>query len=164
MQRRGLCLKHRSMRISCLLLLLGSLVAVGACTRESPTSPTTIVSPSAFVPQPSPDRTLSIYEFSRALSEPVKYVEGSSYYLYEDKRTFMLIYANDVSFDGTYTRTGDEFAFSFTPHDYSTTLPPPGPWNATGTLDGNELTIRYSTGMKSKNFEDAVYKLLEPRR
>jgi len=57
---------------------------------------------------------------------------------------------------------GDEFAFSFTARHPD--LPPPGPWQATGTLSGNELTVLYSTEMKAKNFEDAVYALLQPRQ
>ena len=149
------------MRVSPFLLLLGSLVTVTACTDELPTSPRTVVAPSTVVASAFP-ATLKVYEFSRAVSDPVKYSDGSSYWLHEDKGTFTIIYGNDVSFEGTYIRTGDEFAFSFTPRQPD--LPSPGPWQATGTLSGNELTVLYSAEMKAKNFEDAVYALLQPRQ
>jgi hypothetical protein len=151
------------MRVSSALVLLGSLVALIACGNETPMSPHSVVStPSAAAEPVTPG--LFIYEYFGGLPEPVSPALKFSYYsLHEGDGTFQLIYGNDIVFDGTYTHTDDGFAFSFTAHDWSPTLPPPGPWKATGTLSGNELTVRYSAEMKSRDFADAVYKQSYPR-
>ena len=147
------------MRVSSMLVLLGSLLALAACAHESPTSPTPVVNASpTVVGRPATEGYL-LYEFVDGLPDPVSAnTTYSSYWLY-DTGDFKLVLGNDGIFTGTYTRTDAGFALSFTPSADQPPLYPPGPWKATGTLSGNELTVRYSAEMKTHHFEDGVYKL-----
>jgi dipeptidyl aminopeptidase/acylaminoacyl peptidase len=80
----------------------------------------------------------------------------SRYVLYGDDR-FELQYLSHswgpFSYQGDYSRDGAELTFDF---DGSSVA---GPWQATGTLDGDRLTIRYNLIMILSDFEDGVYVL-----
>jgi dipeptidyl aminopeptidase/acylaminoacyl peptidase len=80
----------------------------------------------------------------------------SRYVLYSDAG-FELQYVTDrwgsFAYKGRYTRDGPGLTFDF---DASSVA---GPWQATGTLDGDRLTIRYNLIMIMSDFEDGVYVL-----
>jgi hypothetical protein len=73
----------------------------------------------------------------------------SRYLLYDDGK-FTLEYPH-VSYRGTYAEDGSTMIFSW--EGWSTG----GPWGATGTIDGDTLTVRYNLIMQMSDFEDGVY-------
>lgn len=80
----------------------------------------------------------------------------SRYILYDDDRFELQILSirwEIYSASGRYARDGVELTFDF---DASSVA---GPWQATGTLDGDRLTIRYNLIMMLSDFEDGVYVL-----
>jgi dipeptidyl aminopeptidase/acylaminoacyl peptidase len=84
---------------------------------------------------------------SGLLSRYVLYSDGSFELHYRSGFLRILLYR------GRYTREGPELSFDFATQSVA------GPWQATGTLDGERLTIQYNQIMMWSDFEDGVYAL-----
>jgi hypothetical protein len=126
------------------------VVLLQACGEPGPTSPTTQISrPPRVSPLPGPSRTFS---FDRGLSPKVSgYTKASRFILY-DQGAFVLQYATlGEEYRGRYTETDSVIRFEWDAWSAA------GPWGATGTLDGDSLTVRYNLIMQLTDFEDAVY-------
>ena len=129
-------------------------VACGGSTptllTETPvTSPSPIPPSSPFPPLSGPSRT---FIFDNELLYPVRdYTKGSRFVLYENG-AFVLQYPNG-QYRGGYTRDNDTIMLAWESSA--------GQWRATGTLNGDSLTVRYNFVMQLDDFEDAVYVLME---
>ena len=90
------------------------------------------------------------YDFSRELSYPTRtYTNTSQYVLYESG-AFSLRYAAPVGdYVGTYREDAGRILFSFIADSR---------WDATGTLNGDSLEVRYNLIMELSDFENAVYR------
>jgi hypothetical protein len=135
------------------------LTLSAACGSSKPTSPTGTSQPPA-APLPTPPRPdfppLSgpshAFFFDRELSYPVSdYTKKSRFVLY-DNGAFVLQYPSlgDVGYRGGYEDANGVIAFDFGG----------GPKGATGSVEGNLLTVRYNEIMNQSDFEDAVYALM----
>lgn len=135
------------------------LMLVAACGSSSPTSPTRTSQPTAlppaippsasiFPPLPGPSRT---FVFDRELSHQVTdYTRRSRVVLY-DSGAFELQYPSlGVGYRGRHKDANGVITF-----EWDGT----GGWDATGTLEGDSLTVRYNLNMQLSDFEDAVYVL-----
>jgi hypothetical protein len=143
--------------------VIGGLMLGLACGTEQPTAPgaipapTTITQPPAPIPQPPQPlpsgEPVATYVFSGTLDYPVSgFTTGSQYLLY-DNGAFGLRYdAFAHVYLGTYRQDNATITFRFD-----------GRWtwdqgNATGTLKGDLLEVRYSDIMVHSDFENAVYR------
>jgi predicted small lipoprotein YifL len=83
------------------------------------------------------------------------YIPGSSRYVLYDDSTFALQYWRPdwgfFEYPGEYRREDSAMSFYF--DGYNTA----GAWVATGTLDGQTLTVAYNLVMMMSDFEDGVY-------
>jgi hypothetical protein len=85
------------------------------------------------------------------------YTQKSIFVLYDDG-AFVLQYpslGSQVSYRGAYTVSNGVLNFQW--EGWSTA----GPWGATGTLEGNSLTVQYNLIMELTDFENAVYVRVE---
>lgn len=139
------------------------LMLYAACGDSGPTSPTRTTSQQAVpVPAPpappvtipplsGPSRT---YVFDHELVYRVSdYTKNSRFVLY-DSGAFALQYL-DLSgeYRGAYTATDSDIVFHWEGWSVA------GPWEATGTLTVDLLTVKYNLIMQMTDFEDAVYVL-----
>jgi hypothetical protein len=136
------------------------LMLSAACGSSTPTSPTGTSQPTAapsptpppstnFPPLSGPSRT---FVFNRELSYPVHdYTKKSRFVLY-DNGAFVLQYPSigDGGYPGGYEDANGVIAFDFGS----------GPGGATGSVQGDLLTVRYNQNMQLSDFEDAVYALM----
>jgi hypothetical protein len=90
--------------------------------------------------------------FDHQLSNPVSdYTRQSQFILY-DNGAFVLQYTSLGSgYRGGYTKTNGDLAFQWEGSIAA------APWSATGTLQGDLLTVQYNLNMRLTDFEDAVY-------
>ena len=83
------------------------------------------------------------------------YVPGSSRYVLYDDNTFALQYwrpdCGFFEYPGEYQREDSAISFHFDGYSIA------GAWVATGTLDGQTLTVAYNLVMQMSDFEDGVY-------
>jgi hypothetical protein len=79
--------------------------------------------------------------------------KNSRFVLY-DNGAFVLQYVGGGEYLGEYTQTNGTVAFDWEGWSLA------GPWEATGTLEGEWLTVRYNFIMQLTDFEDAVYALM----
>ncbi|MFN2602568.1 MAG: hypothetical protein ABR582_07420 [Gemmatimonadaceae bacterium] len=103
-------------------------------------------------PEPvGPSRT---FVFGHEVSYPVSgYTRDSRFVLY-DNGAFVLRYDRlGLEYGGGYTESKGVIVFDWKGWSGA------GPWGATGTLDGNTLTVRYNIIMAMTDFEDAAYVL-----
>ena len=86
--------------------------------------------------------------------EPDEFDHLSQYELRED-RSFDLHYLTGMagSYSGTYSLAGSELTFNFAGWSSA------GPWQATGTLDGDTLTVEYNIIMWLSDFRPGTYVL-----
>jgi len=106
----------------------------------------------SFPPLSGPSRT---FVFDRQVSYPVTYSQGSRFVLY-DSGAFALEYPT-FTYRGAYRDTNGtiEFLFEFGGRGAAE------PWDdATGTLNGDSLTVLYEETMQQNDFENAVYVLM----
>lgn len=144
------------------------LVFFVACGSSEPTSPSGTSQPPSppspipprlpinFPPLAGPSRTFIFDSFGSELSYPVSdSTRGSRFILY-DNGAFGLQYPGiEYVFRGQYQDANGVLMFLF---DSSTGRSVDEPWDdATGTLQGNLLTVRYDEMMQQSDFEDAVY-------
>ena len=114
----------------------------------SPPSPGQV----SFPPLSGPSRT---FVFDRQVSYPVSHSQGSRFVLY-DSGAFALEYPT-FTYRGAYRDTNGtiEFLFQFGGRGAAE------PWDdATGTLNGDSLTVLYEETMQQNDFENAVYVLM----
>jgi len=142
--------------------LIGVLMLGLACGTERPTAPSAVPAPPTTAeptpqpPQPHPSgEPVATYSFSGPLDYPSRgFTTGSQYLLY-DNGVFGLRYdAFAHVYLGTYRQDNDTITFRFD-----------GSWtwdrgDATGTLKGDLLEVRYSDIMQHSDFENAVYRRL----
>jgi hypothetical protein len=108
--------------------------------------------PPPFVPAGTPFRT---FVFASATSPSVElrdYTLRSQFVLY-DNGMFSLQYPGGFEYRGTYTESQGTVIFSWEGGSRA------GPWAATGSLEGDRLTVKYNLIMMLTDFEDAVYAL-----
>lgn len=142
--------------------LIGFLTLTVACGTERPTAPSSTQPPSttppaAQPPAPSPPAgqppltgPATTYLFSAPLAYQVRSFTSESRYVLYDNGAFGLMYAAfDFTYAGTYWRVGRDIYF-----DFGTD----GLWDASGTLEGDVMEVRYSVMMEHSDFENAVYK------
>jgi hypothetical protein len=138
----------------------GALVAVlvlsSACGASGPTSPTGRSEPPALsAPTPSPlSGSARIFTFEHGLSSGASdYTKKSRFVLY-DNGAFALQYPICIcggEYLGRYTVANGVITFEWDGWSAA------GSWGATGTLQGDTLTVQYNQIMQLTDFEDAVY-------
>jgi hypothetical protein len=138
------------------LLVLAAACGGTPAAPAAPAAPTAVAEspspapPSNFPPLTGPFRT---FVFARDLSFRVAdYTRTSQFVLY-DNGAFELQYIGLGSYRGQYTLSDDTVVFEW--EGWSTA----GRWEATGTLRGGELAVRYNLVMQLTDFDDAVYVL-----
>ena len=139
------------------------LVLVAACGNSGPASPNGTNPPEALPPEKSfpslygPSRT---FLFDREVSSPVSDFTWNSRFVLYDNGAFVLQYPSsgpgDGRLRGEYQNANGviTFLFEFQGRRVGS------PWDATGTLDGDSLTVYYTESMHHNDFEDAVYELM----
>jgi len=136
------------------------LVVLAGCGSSGPTSPTGTNLPAVSVP-PTPPATVfpplsgpsRTFVFDRELSHRVTdYTKSSRFVLY-DNGAFVLQYPTlgDGGYRGGYEDANGALTFAW--EGWSTA----GPWGATGSLNGDVLTVQYNEIMQHTDFEAAVY-------
>jgi hypothetical protein len=144
--------------------LLAVVVMATACGETAPTSPSAATPPPPrlapgqppprnFPPLTGPSRT---FAYDHELSYPAQdYTKHSRFILY-DTGGFVLQYTSLTGdgYRGGYTQTDGTITFDWEGWSVA------GPWAATGTLNGDVLTVRYNDIMQWTDFEDAVYRLM----
>ena len=143
--------------------LLTFMVVFVACDKADPPTAPSPSFPTQPRPQPPPmpppppagqpplTGPATTYLFSGPLLYPVRdFTTGSKYVLYETG-AFSLQYPSfsDPGYLGSYRQENDEINFDFGAD---------GSWDASGTLNGDLLEVRYSQMMEHSDFENAVYK------
>jgi hypothetical protein len=141
------------------------LVLSAACGSSAPTSPTgthqrpalSSQSPTPrpatnFPPLSGPSRT---FVFDRELSYRVSDYTRNSRFVVYDNGAFVLQYPSlgELGYRGGYRDANGVIVFEWEGWSVA------GPWGATGTLEGQSLTVRYNEIMQHTDFEDAVYVL-----
>lgn len=146
--------------------LIGVLMLGLACGTERPTAPSAF-QPPLTTTQPPPPPTqppppqpsgepVATYVFSGPLDYAIGGFTTESRYLLYDNRVFGLSYdAFSHVYLGTYRQDDATITFRFQP-----------PWtgdhvDATGTLKGDLMEVRYSERMQHSDFENAVYRRLQ---
>jgi hypothetical protein len=144
-------------------------VCVSACsspesrfTAPTPTPPPVAAAPPAPAPAPQPpplpfpppSGPSRVYDFASPLTRIVAdYTRASRYVLYDNGAFELQYYRLGGSYRGRYEQT--ETAVTFHWEGWSSA----GAWGASGSLDGDMLTVRYNFIMQLTDFEDAVYQL-----
>ena len=106
-----------------------------------------------FPPLSGPSRT---FVFDRELSYRVSdYTKMSRFVLY-DNGAFVLQYPSlgQGGYRGGYKDANGVTTFEWEGWSVA------GPWGASGTLEGDALTVQYNQMMQLSDFEDAVYVLI----
>jgi len=143
--------------------LIGVLMLGLACGTEPPTAPSGIPAPPTTAPptpqppQPVPSgEPVATYVFYGALDYPIRgFTTGSQYLLY-DNGVFGLRYdAFAHIYLGTYRQDDATITFWFGGSSTG------DDGDATGTLKGDLLEVRYSEMMQHSDFENAVYRRSE---
>ena len=136
------------------------LVFVTACGSSTPTSPTgtnplSVVPPPArvFPPLSGPSRT---FIFARELSYSVSAYTRTSRFVLYDNGAFVLQYPSlgEGGYRGGYQEANGVITFEWEGWSVA------GPWGATGTLNGDSLTVQYNEIMQLTDFEAALYVLM----
>jgi hypothetical protein len=111
-------------------------------------------------PAPSPGfppvlKPARIYGSPAPLNYPLQpYTVGSRFVLYDDGM-FALQYGGPLEYRGTYKEADGIITFAWEGRSTA------GPWDATGSVVGKTLTVRFSLVMQHSDFEDAIYTLVE---
>jgi len=133
--------------------LVTLLVLSSACGAAAPTSSTPPTALPALTPSPIPGAR--IFAFDHALSSSAsEYTKTSQFVLY-DNGTFSLEYRTCLcggEYLGRYTEATGAITFDWDGWSKA------GPWGASGTLQGDTLTVRYNQIMQLTDFEDAAYR------
>jgi hypothetical protein len=138
------------------------LLVSAACGSSVPSTPTgTIQLPLSPSPTPPPATNFPplsgpsrIFVFDRQVSYPVSNYTTKSRFVLYDNGAFVLQYEHigDEGYRGGYKEENGAITFDFEVCCKAV-------WRATGTLQGDALTVRYNEAMQWTDFEDAVYVL-----
>jgi hypothetical protein len=136
-----------------LLMLAAACGGSGATSPSGTTQPSVVTVPPrpTFHPLSGPSRTVV---FDHALANRVSdYTIHSRFVLY-DNGAFVLQFPTLTVVGDGYRGGSTEVngAITFEWEGWSVA----GPWGATGTLNGNSLTVQYNPTMQGTDFEDAV--------
>ena len=141
--------------------LITVLALTAACTdTRPPTAPTPprLDTPAGVsVPQgPLPPITgpARVFTYVSSAASPLGVITSVSRYVLYDDGTFALQYPGPFEYRGTYAALDGAVRFDFAAH-------PGGVWQATATLDGDTLAVRYNLDMFLSDFENAVYRIAE---
>jgi hypothetical protein len=95
--------------------------------------------------------TARVYLADGPLSYPISDYTTASRYVLHDGGTFSLQYPSlgGLQYVGTYRQEDARVTFVFSAD---------GLWDATGTLNGDSLEVRYNLNMELSDFENAVYR------
>jgi len=127
------------------IIALTALSLMGCA--HSPTENTTTTQ--NYPPLSGPGR---IFVYDHALTDDISDDTKTTRYVLYDNGTFVLQYLiHPGEFRGGYTVANGVVTFSW---DVTDT------WGATGTLNGNSLTVQYNERMKGADFDDAAYVLV----
>ena len=133
------------------------LLALSAACGGSPAASPTVTSQSPVVPSAAPSTTFPpltgparTFVFDRQLSFPVSHYTSASRFVLCDNGAFVLQYPS-FGYRGGYTEANGVITFAW--EGWSSA----GPWSATGTIRGDQLTVQYNLIMQLTDFEDAVY-------
>jgi len=141
--------------------LIGVLMLGMACGTERPTAPSAVPAPTTTTqpplpptppppPQPSGE-PIATYVFSGPLDYAVSgSTPGSQYLLYENGVFGLRYDAFSHVYLGTYQQDNAAVTFRFHPSTGDRV-------DATGTLKGDLMEVRYSEIMQHSDFENAVY-------
>lgn len=139
---------------SYLAVALGALISLSTGCRDSTDPVGTPANPPGNAPAPQPPplarpRISEIYERMPSTQQESRYV------LYEDK-TFALQFFgggdnSNFEYQGRYSRSELLIMFSF----YEGNII--GPWEGSGTLRADSLSIKYNPAMSAADFVDGVY-------
>jgi len=144
---------HTAVRCGALVALL---ILSSGCGASAPTSPTARSEPTANpAPTPPPlSGSARIFSFEHELSSGASdYTKTSRFVLY-DNGAFALQYRTcncGGEYRGRYTEARGVITFEWDGWSVA------GPWGASGTLQGDTLTVRYNQIMQLTDFEDAAY-------
>jgi hypothetical protein len=96
------------------------------------------------------------FVFAHELTYPVSGGTWASRYVLYPDGTFALQFGGPgLQYRGRYTESNSVIVFDW--DGWSTA----GPWGATGTLDGDIMTVRYNLVMMLTDFEDGAYRLIK---
>jgi hypothetical protein len=137
--------------------LISFLALSIACNSDRPTSPSSLPTPPTSTVQPAPTAAVptligpaDTYLFSERLSYPIRDYTVTSKYVLHDNGAFALQYPSiGGEYVGTYRKENGRITFRFSSD---------GRWDATGTLNGDSLEVRYNVIMELSDFENAVYR------
>jgi hypothetical protein len=128
--------------------LVASLVFAVACGNATlPLSPSSV--PASSTPAPTVI-TGTTYLFSTPLSSrAVSHLSAASKFVLDDHGAFTLQYSSlPKDYPGSYRQDNGVLTFRFSGDTR---------WEATGTMHGDSLEVRYNLEMGLADFEDAVY-------
>lgn len=137
-------------------VLLNCLVlALGCGDRTQLTAPTTLAAAPPVVQAPAPagfppvSSLARVFVFSGPSSYRVRDYTTASRFVLQQGSAFSLQYGSlGIEYVGTYAEADGRINFSFSGD---------GRWDATGTLNGDRLEVRYGLIMQHSDFEDALY-------
>jgi hypothetical protein len=145
----------RSSIVAVLLMLAAACSGSGGTAPSGTTQPSVVAVPPptpTFPPLSGPSRT---FVFDHAQANRVRdYTTQSRFVLYDDG-AFVLQFPTIAGdgYRGGYTEANGAVTFEWEGWNIA------GPWGATGTLNGNSMTVQYDLIMQLSDFEDAVYML-----
>ena len=146
--------------------LIGVLMLGLACGTERPTAPSAVSAPPTTTQpppppfQPPPPRPsgepVATYVFSGSLDYGIRgFTTGSQYLLYENEVFGLRYDAFSHVYLGTYRQDNTTITFRFHPPSTVDRV------DATGTLKGDLMEVRYSEVMQHSDFENAVYRQVQ---
>jgi hypothetical protein len=135
-----------------LLTLL--VLSTGCDNGFRPTAPSPVPTPQPAPPTVRPPISgfvpATIYRFSGPLAHPVSAYTSESRFVLDDHGRFSLESSvTPRGYPGTYSHDNGVFTFQFDDD---------ARWQATGTLTGDSMVVRYNLVMHLTDFEDAVYR------
>jgi hypothetical protein len=131
--------------------LVAALVLTGCSESPVRPSPQNLPATVPATPAPPAPTHARVFAGATAVSYPLSaYTVDSQFVLY-DNATFTLVFQSG-HYDGTYGEADGTITFSWKGS---------GNWAATGSLDGERMTVQYNLAMEMSDFEDAVYTLVK---
>ena len=134
--------------LAALAIIAGACAGPGNPAPDAPSAPT-VESPSASFPAVT--RPATVYAATASLSRYPGSQPQSRYVVYANGEfRFQIIVNGELTeLTGRYARAGAVLAFEW---DIAGGL-----WTATGTLNGDELIVRYNQAMRGADFVDDTY-------
>jgi hypothetical protein len=141
---------------------IGALLIIGAACKASDASSPDLSNGQPGVPAPTspkqdpPVEGARTFVFAHELANPVSGSTWATRYVLYTDGTFAFQYGGPgEQLRGRYTESNSVIVFDWDAWSSA------GPWGATGTLDGDIMTVRYNIVMVLTDFEDGVYRLIK---